>query len=429
MSESILTREPLLPGMETREDPRQGLTQDLKQNLNGEFRSQSNESSSQGSAIDESLLPPSAIVTNGQISDLDNVREGLEGPSERLVRTTTGEVLSQKYSFETFIVGKSNQFAHASALAVADKPSVYNPLFIAGKTGLGKTHLIKAIGYRVGTTRPELRICYCSTQKFIEEVIQSIRHDTRHQLHEKYQANCDILLMDDIQFLSRATSTQDEFFHIFNSLYDAGKQIIITSDRLPKEISDVHDRIISRFEWGMVADIEAPELETRVAILKSRAEAEGIELADDVAYLIGTYVKSNIRELEGSLTKLAGHAAIYNVPITTDLVKKVLKNYISDKQRIISIDDIIASVAQLYSIKPSDIRGPSRKGPVARARQIVMYLARELAFLSSSAIGQELGSRHHTTVLHGHTFIQNEMKTDPVLKNQIRQMENLLLNN
>ena len=370
--------------------------------------------------------PPSGETK--KYSDLENIKEGLEGPTETGVKTVFGELLTPKYSFETYIVGKSNQFAHASAMAVAEKPSVYNPLFIAGKTGLGKTHLLKAIGYRIAMSKPDLRICYCSTQKFREEVIQSIRHDSRHKLHETYQNNCDLLLMDDIQFLGGATSTQDEFFHIFNSLYDSGKQIVITSDRLPKEIADVSDRIISRFEWGMVADIETPELETRVAILKARAEAEGIDLSDEVAYLVGSYVKSNIRELEGSLTKLAGHAAIYNVPISTDLVKRVLKNYISEKQRIVSIEDIIASVAQLYGIKASDLRGPSRKGPTARSRQIVMYLARELAFLSSSAIGQELGGRHHTTVLHGHTFITEEIKADSILKNQIRQLENMLLN-
>jgi chromosomal replication initiator protein len=287
---------------------------------------------------------------------------------------------------------------------------------------------LKAIGYKMATQRPETRICYCSTQKFIEEVIQSIRHDTRHKLHEAYQSHCDVLLMDDIQFLARATSTQDEFFHIFNSLYDAGKQIVITSDRLPKEISDVSDRIISRFEWGMVADIEMPELETRVAILKARAESEKIELSDDVAYLIGSYVKSNIRELEGSLTKLAGHAAIYNTPITAELVKKVLKSYITDKQRVVSVEDIITTVAHHYGIKPVDLKGPSRKGPVAKARQVVMYLARELAYLSTSAIGLELGGRHHTTVLHGYEFIEGELRTDAVLRNQLKQIENLLLN-
>jgi chromosomal replication initiator protein len=357
-----------------------------------------------------------------------SVMESLEGTTEVGVKTVFGEILSPKYSFDTFIVGKSNQFAHASALAVADKPSVYNPLFIAGKTGLGKTHLLKAIGFKIATLKPETRVCYCSTQKFIEEVIQSIRHDTRHKLHEAYQSHCDVLLMDDIQFLARATSTQDEFFHIFNSLYDAGKQIVITSDRLPKEIADVSDRIISRFEWGMVADIEMPELETRVAILKARAESEHIELSDDVAYLIGSYVKSNIRELEGSLTKLAGHAAIYNVPISAELVKKVLKSYITDKQKVVSIEDIIATVAHHYGIKPVDLKGPSRKGPVAKARQIVMYLAREMAYLSTSAIGLELGGRHHTTVLHGYEFIESELRSDAVLRNQMKQIESLLLN-
>lgn len=360
--------------------------------------------------------------------ELQQLKESLEAPSETWVKTHFGEILTPKYSFETFVVGKSNQFAHASALAVATKPGVYNPLFIVGKTGLGKTHLLKAIGYRLATTQPHLRICYSSTQKFIEEVIQSIRHDTRHKLHDMYQTHCDVFLMDDIQFLSRATSTQDEFFHIFNGLFDSGKQIIITSDRQPKEIADVHDRIISRFEWGMVADIEPPELETRVAILRTRAEADHIELSDEVAYLIATYVKANIRELEGSLTKLAGHAAIYNVPISTDLVKKVLKTYISEKQRVIGMDDIIALVSQYYHFKPADIRGPSRKGSVAKARQVCMYLARELGQLSCTSIGQELGNRHHTTILHGHEYVLMTIKSDAVLKSQLQHLESQLLN-
>ena len=180
----------------------------------------------------------------------DPIKEGLQAPNEHVVKTISGETLTAKYTFETYIVGRSNQFAHASAIAVAEKPSVYNPLFLAGKTGLGKTHLLKAIGYRIATSKPNLRICYTSSQKFIEEVIQSIQHNTRHKLHELYQNNCDVLLMDDIQFLSGSSSTQDEFFHIFNSLHDAGKQIVMTSDRLPKEIADVSDRIISRMGHG-----------------------------------------------------------------------------------------------------------------------------------------------------------------------------------
>ena len=264
-------------------------------------------------------------------------------------------------------------------------------------------------------------------KKFIEEVIQSIRHDRRHELHDLYQSKCDILLMDDIQFLSRAVSTQDEFFRIFNALFDAGKQIVITSDRLPKEIADVHDRIISRFECGMVADIEVPELETRVAILKARADTDGIFLTDEVGYLIGSYVKSNIRELEGCLTKLAAHAAIYNETITPELVKKVLRHYVSESRKIVSMEDIVATVSQFYSLKGGDIRGPSRKAPIAKARQIVMYLGRELAKLSSSAIGEYLGNRHHTTVLHGHDFVTKGIKSDPVMKSHVHQLENQLL--
>jgi chromosomal replication initiator protein len=359
----------------------------------------------------------------------EDLKQGIESPRGSDVKTVLGEVLYPKYSFETYVVGKSNQFAHASALAVASKPGVYNPLFIAGKTGLGKTHLLKAIGYRLAQNNPNIKICYSSTQRFIEDVIQSIQHNQRHELRELYKNQCDILLMDDIQFLSRANSTQDEFFHIFNSLYDAGKQIVVASDRLPKEIQDVHERVISRFEWGMVSEIDVPELETRVAILRSRADAEKIKLTDEVAYLIASYVKSNVRELEGSLIKIAAHAAMYAQEITVDLVRKVLKNYVAEKQKIVTIEDLIALVSQFYGLKSSDLRGPSRKGPVAKARQIVMFLAREVAQLSASAIGQELGNRHHTTVLHGHSFIKESMEKDPVLKNQIRQIENSLRDN
>ena len=350
----------------------------------------------------------------------------LESPSAALVKTVSGEILSKKYSFENFVVGKSNQFAHASALAVANKPGVYNPLFIVGKTGLGKTHLLKAIGYRILTSESGSRVCYVSTQRFIEEVITAIGNATLPELKSRYERDIDVLLMDDIQFLSRAHSTQDQFFNIFNSLFDLGKQIIITSDRYPKEISDVHDRIISRFEWGMVADIESPELETRVAILKSRAEANNIQVSDEVAYLVGNYVKANVRELEGCLTKLAAHAAIYNVEITPELVKKVLKSYVHENRKIISIENIIAVVAQYYSLKASDLRGSSRKAPVAKARQVCMFLARELSTMSCSAIGQALGNRHHTTILHGNEYVENMSTKDPVFKNQLAQIQQQL---
>lgn len=360
------------------------------------------------------------------MQSLESLQEKIESPAKLGVKTVLGDILSPKYSFDGFVVGKSNQFAHAAAMAVANKPNIYNPLFIAGKTGLGKTHLLKAIGLKLGQDRPDLRICYTSTQKFLEEFIQAVQKGTRHMLHEFYRNNCDVLLIDDIQFLSKSEQTQDEFFLIFNGLFDAGKQIVLSSDRLPKEIADVHDRIISRFEWGMVADIQPPELETRVAILKNKSELDGIPLDDDVAYMVASYVKSNIRELEGALTKLAGHAAIYKLPITLDLVKKVLKNYVSEKQKIITMDDIVANVAQFFGLKSSDIRGASRKGPVAKARQVVMYLARETARLSCAAIGEDLGNRHHTTVIHGHEFIKTCLRTDAILKAQVTQIENML---
>ncbi len=384
-------------------------------------------------------IPAAPVVQQSIISTLSPQKQTLdyvtgenhiEDPAKypgKVVTTQFGEVLTPKYSFDTFVVGKSNQFAHASAVATANKPGIYNPLFIVGKTGLGKTHLLKAIGYKIlSEVSPLSRICYRSTQKFIEEVIQSIRHDSRHELHDRYQTNCDVLLMDDIQFLSRSVSTQDEFFRIFNALFDAGKQIVITSDRMPKEIQDVNDRIISRFECGMVADIDAPELETRVAILKSRAEADKIILSDEVAHTIATYVKANIRELEGCLTKLAAHATIYNEEISMPLVRKLLKGYSGERQKVINLDEIISVVAHYFSVKSAELRGPSRKAPVAKARQIAMYLGRELAKLSCTSIAEELGNRHHTTVLHGQAFVNKAILKDPVLKAQILQIEETL---
>jgi len=363
------------------------------------------------------------------MNDLINNTNNLEPPKKNnILKAEYGEFLSPKFSFNSFIVGKSNQFAHASALATAKKPGIYNPLFIVGKTGLGKTHLLKAIGYQmINEIVPQPRVCYRPTQKFIEEVIQAIRTDSRHELHERYSKSCDLLLMDDIQFLSRAASTQDEFFRIFNALFDSGKQIVITSDRFPKEMADVHDRIISRFECGMIADIDSPELETRVAILKNRAEAEKVKISDEVCYLIATHVKANIRELEGCLTKLAAHAAIYNVQIDSLLVKKVLKSHIQEVSKVISLDEIVAVVSQFYSLKGSDIRGPSRKAPIAKARQVVMFLGRDLARLSCSAVGEQLGNRHHTTVIHGYDYVNKKLKVDPTIKSHIKQIEAQLL--
>jgi chromosomal replication initiator protein len=338
-------------------------------------------------------------------------------PVEAATSHATG--LSARYTFESFVVGNSNQFAQAACQAVADLPSkAYNPLFIYGGVGLGKTHLLHAVGHQIAKAYPHLLVLYLSSERFTNELINAIRYDRTAEFRAKYR-NIDLLLIDDIQFLSGKERTQEEFFHTFNDLYEARKQIVMSSDAAPKEIPDLEERLRSRFEWGLIADIQPPDFETRVAILKKKAEIERVRLPDDVAYLIASRIKANIREIEGSLTRMIAFCALSGRDMTVDLAQEVLSDLWGEDERIITIDHIQRKVAEFFGIKLSDLRAQNRTKAIAFPRQIAMYLARQLTHASLSEVGRAFGGKDHTTVLHGVEKIQQMLQEDPKFKKTI----------
>ncbi|HMV87743.1 MAG TPA: chromosomal replication initiator protein DnaA [Blastocatellia bacterium] len=308
--------------------------------------------------------------------------------------------LNQKYTFETFVVGSSNQFAHAAALAVADSPSkTYNPLYIYGGVGLGKTHLMCAIGHRIKEQYRHLRLCYISAERFMNELINAIRYDQTMSFRERYRS-IDILLIDDIQFIAGKERTQEEFFHTFNALYDGQKQIVISSDCAPKDIPTLEERLHSRFEWGLIADIQPPDLETKVAIIRRKAESEKLELPDNVALFIASKIKSNIRELEGSLIRLTALSSLKGVPISLALAQEAIKNISEEEERSVTIEGIQKVVADYYNLRVADLKSKSNSRNIAVPRQVAMYLCKTLTRSSLPEIGREFGGKHHTTVLH-----------------------------
>jgi len=309
--------------------------------------------------------------------------------------------LNPKCSFQTFVVGSCNQFAHAAALAVAEAPGkTYNPLYIYGGVGLGKTHLMHAIGHAIKERNRYLRLSYISAERFMNELINAIRYDKAQTFREKYRS-IDILLMDDIQFMAGKERTQEEFFHTFNALYDGQKQIVITSDCPPREIPTLEERLHSRFEWGLIADIEPPDLETKVAILKRKADLDGVTLPDDVAFFIASKVKSNIRELEGSLVRLIAISSLRGLPISKMLAQDAIRNIAEDSQPAgISIEQIQRTVAAHYKLRVDDLRSKNNSRQIAVPRQVAMYLCKRLTKHSFPEIGREFGGKHHTTVIH-----------------------------
>ncbi|MBS1807325.1 MAG: chromosomal replication initiator protein DnaA [Acidobacteria bacterium] len=308
--------------------------------------------------------------------------------------------LNPKYTFDTFVVGSCNQFAHAAALAVAETPSkTYNPLFVYGGVGLGKTHLMCAIGQRIKFNNRHLRLSYISAEKFMNELINAIRYDKTMTFREKYRS-IDILLIDDIQFIAGKERTQEEFFHTFNALYDNQKQIVISSDCPPREIPTLEERLHSRFEWGLIADIQPPDLETKVAILRKKAETEQLYLPDNVALFIASKIKSNIRELEGSLVRLTALSSLRGEPITVALAQEALKNIVDEEERAVTIETIQKVVAEYYNMRVADLKSKSNARNIAVPRQVAMYLCKTLTKASLPEIGREFGGKHHTTVLH-----------------------------
>ncbi|MBE3572127.1 MAG: chromosomal replication initiator protein DnaA [Moorella humiferrea] len=331
--------------------------------------------------------------------------------------------LNPKYTFDTFVVGNSNRFAHAACLAVAESPAnSYNPLFIYGGVGLGKTHLMQAIGHHVLKHLPNYRVLYISSERFTNDLINAIRDEQTEEFRAKYR-NIDVLLIDDIQFLAKKESTQVEFFHTFNHLYEANKQIVISSDRPPKEIPTLEDRLRSRFEWGLITDIQPPDLETRMAILRKKAAAENISIPDDVMFFMAQKIDSNIRELEGALLRVAAYAAFTKEEITVDMAERLLKDALNlSRPKPVTINLIQEVVARYFNIKQEDLKAKKRNRTVAYPRQIAMYLARELMDASLPQIGEAFGGRDHTTVLHAYTKIRDDLKNDPSLAQTISQL-------
>ena len=336
--------------------------------------------------------------------------------------------LNDNYNFDRFVVGACNQFAHAASIAVAKQPAKnYNPLFIYGGSGLGKTHLLNAIGLLTTQTHPSLNIMYVSAEEFMNEMINSIRYDRMPKFREKYR-NIGCLLMDDIHFLAGKDRTQEEFFHTFNTLHDSGKQIVVTSDKFPKDIPNLESRLRSRFEWGLIADIQPPEIETKIAIIEKKVQENNIELPNNVVHYIASHVESNIRELEGFLVRIGAYSSLTGREIDLDLVKEVLSSLVKhNKKGEVSIEEIIKVIAGKLNIKISDIKAHNKNKNIVFARQIAMYLARKLTNHSFPDIGQKIGGRDHSTVIYANNKILNNIKVDPKLKNLIQEIEDILI--
>ena len=331
--------------------------------------------------------------------------------------------LNPKYTFDTFVIGNSNRFAHAACVAVAEAPArAYNPLFLYGGVGLGKTHLMQAIGHHILSHTKNAKVVYVSSEKFTNELINSIKDDRNEEFRNKYR-NVDVLLVDDIQFIAGKERTQEEFFHTFNTLHEANKQIIISSDRPPKEIPTLEDRLRSRFEMGLITDIQAPDFETRIAILRKKAQTENITVPNEVMSYIAKYIKSNIRELEGALTRVVAYSSLTNKEISFELAIEALKDIISSsKPQELNANLIKEKVSEYFSIKMEDFSSKKRTRAIAYPRQIAMYLTRELTDLSLPKIGEEFGGRDHTTVIHAHDKIVNDIKNNSDIKDRINKM-------
>ena len=334
--------------------------------------------------------------------------------------------LNPKYTFDSFVVGNNNRFAHAAALAVAEAPAKsYNPLFLYGGSGLGKTHLMHAIGNEITRNNRDLNVLYVDSEKFTNQLINAIKDSKTEQFKNKYR-NIDVLLIDDIQFIAGKDRSQEEFFHTFNALHEDGKQIIISSDRPPKDINLLQDRLKSRFEWGLIADISNPDYETRFAILKKKAQIDNIIIEDSILSNIATKIDSNIRELEGTLNRLIATSSLTHTPITMEMAQKAINDVVTNKEKILSYDLIQETVAKYFNITVSDLKGSRRSNDIALPRQIAMYLCRNIAQMSTNAIGNCFGKRDHSTVLHACNKIEKDIKQDANLKMVVDSVKNLL---
>jgi len=335
--------------------------------------------------------------------------------------------LNQKYTFDLFVSGTGNQFAHAAAMAVANNPAnTYNPLFIYGGVGLGKSHLLNSIGHTIRENSPELNVCYCSAEKFMYEMVNHLRLKKMDAFRNRFR-NVDVLLIDDIQFISGKTGTQEEFFHTFNALYDAHKQIVITSDKFPREISDLEERLRSRFEWGLIADIQPPDVETKIAILKKKSEVTRVFFPEDVYYFLASSDTRNIRELEGMLIRLGAFSSLQNVPVTLEMAKENLKDILGDRYKEISVELIQKTVADYFDLKVAELKSEKRLKNIVQARQIAIWLCRDMTKSSYPDIGLKFGGKDHSTIIHSYKKIEKALASEPKLSKIIEEIRRILL--
>ncbi|HTS58796.1 MAG TPA: chromosomal replication initiator protein DnaA [Terriglobales bacterium] len=345
-----------------------------------------------------------------------------EHPSQARFDWDGAAQLNPRYTFDAFVIGSGNQFAHAACQAVAERPSkAYNPLFLYGGVGMGKTHLMQAIGHEISKRQPQAAICYVSSDKFTNDMINSLRYDKMTSFRDKFR-NMDVLLIDDIQFIAQKERTQEEFFHTFNALHESMKQIVIASDRPPKDLAEIEDRLRSRFEWGLIADIQPPDLETKVAILQKKAEQEKVTLPTDVALYIASNIRSNVRELEGALIRLIAHSSLIGAEITLPYTQQVLKNFIDSQARKVTIESIQKAVAEQFGLRLVEIKAKNNSRAIVYPRQIAMYLAKHLTEASLPEIGRQFGGKHHTTVLHSVEKIDEVRKTDKDLNRLLNKL-------
>jgi chromosomal replication initiator protein len=344
-------------------------------------------------------------------------------PEQARFDWSTAAQLNQRYTFDAFVIGNGNQFARAASLAVAERPSkAYNPLFLYGGVGMGKTHLMHAIGHEVKRRQPSSNICYVSAEKFTNEMITSLRNDRMTSFRDRFRT-VDVLLIDDIQFIAQKERTQEEFFHTFNALHESMKQIVIASDRPPKELAEIEDRLRSRFEWGLIADIQPPDLETKVAILQKKAESEQVELPTDVAMFVASNVRTNVRELEGAMTRLIAWCQVNRVEITLASTQQCLKHFIDIQVRKISIEAIQRAVAEQFGMRVTDLKQKNNSRNVVVPRQIAMYLAKQMTEASLPEIGRQFGNKHHTTVMHSISKIDEQRRTDKDLHRMLNKLQ------
>jgi chromosomal replication initiator protein len=334
--------------------------------------------------------------------------------------------LNTRYTFEEFVSGSSNQFAYAAAMAVANNPATtYNPLFIYGGVGLGKTHLINAIGNSILQKKPDTKVCYYTSEKFMNELINSLRYAKMDEFRNKFRS-MDVLLIDDVQFIAGKERTQEEFFHTFNALYESHKQIVVTSDKFPKEIPGLEERLRSRFEWGLIADIQAPDVETKQAILKMKAEQNSIDLPEEVALFLANSISSNVRELEGFLIRIGAFASLTSTPVTLAMAREVLKDILVEKNREISVEEIQKAVAAHYNVKVSDLKSPKRLKALVLPRQVAMYLSRQMTSSSYPDIGDRFGGKDHSTIIHAIKKIEKKLEDDFNLRSTINTLRNAI---